>query len=156
MIMMQADFAKSRDFFTRFVLVRIQLDRAKEALDFLRANWEQTVIESPFDYFFLNEKLNTVYEREDQLNRIATVFSRLRNTHRLFGTLWTQSIYVQEKEERSRDKESLGCFGTHHRAIVYYRFFEAGDLRLRHRHSRSVVFIESMVVGVFLPAYAGI
>lgn len=75
MIMLQCDFAKSRDFFTRFVMVRLQLDQAQQALAFLRSNWEQMVPESPFDYFFLDEKLNTVYEREDRLNKIATVFS---------------------------------------------------------------------------------
>ncbi len=75
MIMLQCDFAKSRDFFTRFVMVRLQLDRAQEALAFLRSNWEQMVPESPFDFFFLDEKLNSVYEREDRLNKISTVFS---------------------------------------------------------------------------------
>ncbi|HWA35875.1 MAG TPA: FtsX-like permease family protein, partial [Cyclobacteriaceae bacterium] len=75
MIMCQSDFAKHKDFFTRFVMVRIKPEKAKETLAFLAATWNKLVTESPFDYFFLDEQLNAAYKQEDTLNQIATVFS---------------------------------------------------------------------------------
>jgi putative ABC transport system permease protein len=125
MIVMQADFAKSRDFFTRFVLVRIRLDRAKEAMDFLRANWEQTVTESPFDYFFLNEKLNTVYEREDQLNRIATVFSGFAI---LIGCLGLYGLSLYTFRKRKKEVAIRKVLGASERTIV--RLFTTDFLKL--------------------------
>ncbi len=125
MIMLQADFAKSRDFFTRFVLVRIKLDQAPEALAFLRSNWEQTVPESPFDYFFLDEKLNTVYEQEDRLNRIATVFSCLAIAIGCLG-LYGLSLFTFRK--RRKEVAIRKVLGASERTIV--RLFTTDFLKL--------------------------
>ena len=125
MVMMQGDFAKARDFFTRFVLVRIQLDRAKEAMDFLRSNWEQTVTESPFDYFFLNEKLNTVYEREDRLNRIATVFSCFAI---LIGCLGLYGLSLFTFRKRKKEVAIRKVLGASEGTIV--RLFTTDFLKL--------------------------
>jgi putative ABC transport system permease protein len=127
MIMMQADFAKesTRDFFTRFVLVRIQLDKAKEAMDFLRANWEQTVTEAPFDYFFLDEKLQTIYEQEDRLNRIATVFSCFAI---LIGCLGLYGLSLFTFRKRKKEVAIRKVLGASERTIV--RLFTADFLKL--------------------------
>ncbi len=127
MIMMQADFAKesTRDFFTRFVLVRIKLDQAKEAMDFLRANWEQTVTESPFDYFFLDEKLQTIYEQEDRLNRIATVFSCFAI---LIGCLGLYGLSLFTFRKRKKEVAIRKVLGASEQTIV--RLFTMDFLKL--------------------------
>ncbi|HMJ70391.1 MAG TPA: FtsX-like permease family protein [Cyclobacteriaceae bacterium] len=75
MIMLRADLTKNRDFFTRFVMIRVQGGSVAESISFLRKAWNQRVPESPFDYFFLDEKLDTVYKQEDKVNKIVNVFS---------------------------------------------------------------------------------
>ncbi|MEJ0034266.1 MAG: FtsX-like permease family protein [Bacteroidota bacterium] len=154
MVMMQGDFAKARDFFTNFVLVRIQLDHAKEALDFLRTNWEQTVTESPFDYFFLNEKLNTAYDQEDKLNRIATVFSGFAI---LIGCLGLYGLSLFTFRKRKKEVAIRKVLGASEQTIVRLftvDFPEAGDTWLRYRHASSVVPIGQVACGFFVSAYA--
>jgi putative ABC transport system permease protein len=75
MIMLRADLTKHRDFFTRFVMVRVKSDGMQETLAFLQNLWAQNVPESPFDYFFLDEQLDMVYKNEDKVNKIVNVFS---------------------------------------------------------------------------------
>jgi putative ABC transport system permease protein len=75
MIMLRADLTKHRDFFTRFVMIRVQGSNLAESISFLRSTWNKRVPESPFDYFFLDEKLDTVYKQEDKVNKIVNVFS---------------------------------------------------------------------------------
>jgi putative ABC transport system permease protein len=125
MIMLQADFAKSRDFFTRFVLVRIKLEQSREAMDFLRSNWEQTVPESPFDYFFLDEKLNTIYENEDRLNRIATVFSCFAI---LIGCLGLYGLSLFTFRKRRKEVAIRKVLGASESTIV--RLFTTDFLKL--------------------------
>jgi putative ABC transport system permease protein len=75
MIMLRTDLTKHKDFFTNFVMVRVQGSNLPESIAFLKDMWTRNVPESPFDYFFLDEKLNTVYKQEDKVNRIVNVFS---------------------------------------------------------------------------------
>ena len=75
MILLQADFAKSRDFFTRFVFIRLKANHVREGLATIEKTWKQFVTESPFDFFFLDEKLNTLYKQEERVNKVVTTFS---------------------------------------------------------------------------------
>lgn len=75
LILLKTDVTKHKDFFTRFVMVRVQAGNVPQALAFLEKVWVQNVPESPFDYFFLDEKLDTVYKQEDKVNKIVNVFS---------------------------------------------------------------------------------
>lgn len=125
MIMLQADFAKSRDFFTRFVMIRLKLDQADQALSYLKSVWSETVPESPFDYFFLDEKLNTVYDREDRLNSIATVFSCFAI---LIGCLGLYGLSLFTFRKRKKEVAIRKVLGASEQTIV--RLFTVDFLKL--------------------------
>src|SRR5205085_8846135 len=72
MIMLRSDLvAKHRDFFTRFVLVRVKGGDLDGTVDFARQKWSELVTESPFDYFFLDDNLDRLYKAEEKFNELG-------------------------------------------------------------------------------------
>jgi putative ABC transport system permease protein len=126
LMMCQSDFAaKHRDFFTRFVMVRIKPEKARETLAFLSTTWSKLVTESPFDYFFLDEQLNTVYKQEDRLNQIATVFSAFAIVIGCLGLYGLSLFTFRKRRKEVAIRKVLGASET-----VIVRLFTVDFLKL--------------------------
>ncbi len=125
MIMCQSDFAKHKDFFTRFVMVRIRPEKAKETLAFLATTWSKIVTESPFDYFFLDEELNAVYKQEDRLNQIATAFSAFAIVIGCLGLYGLSLFTFRKRRKEVAIRKVLGASET-----VIVRLFTVDFLKL--------------------------
>ncbi len=57
------------------VLVRISGADLQESLASVQSIWEQAIPNQPFDYSFLDQEFNEVYEKETQMSQLFTSFS---------------------------------------------------------------------------------
>jgi putative ABC transport system permease protein len=57
--------------------VRIRPENMQETLGFLEEQWKRFVAEKPFEYTFLGEKFNEMYEAERRLSRTVGLFATL-------------------------------------------------------------------------------
>lgn len=109
MIMIRCDYAKSRDFFTRFVMVRIKSTDLQETLDFINAQWKGFVTESPFDYFFLDDDLNKLYKAEEKFTVISSVFSIIAICIGTLGLFGLASFAVRKRRKEISIRRILGA-----------------------------------------------
>jgi putative ABC transport system permease protein len=112
MIMLKTDLTKHKDFFTRFMMVRVQGSNLPETISFLKKTWTQNVPESPFDYFFLDEKLDTVYKQEDKVNKIVNVFSSLALVIACLGLYGLAVFAFRTRKKEVAVRKVMGASGS--------------------------------------------
>jgi len=109
LMIIRADGTKWEDFFTRFIMVRIQGESMVSTLDLLSKEWTSMVVESPFDYFFLNDNLQQSYQAEERFNKIITVFSILAIIISMLGLLGLASFSVHRRTKEVSIRKVLGA-----------------------------------------------
>jgi putative ABC transport system permease protein len=88
-----------RNRFSR-IIVRVETGRIKETMDFLEKAWKKTQPDKPFIYFFQEDALKNLYNREKRWSaivRYASVFSILLACLGIFG-LTAMTLSRREKE----------------------------------------------------------
>lgn len=97
-----ANNERSQYFFGRYIAVRISgrdEKTVRKSIAYLRAHWEQIVPNHPFDYFFLDSKIDKLYEREDQLTSLVAYFSCLALIIACLG-LFALAAYTAEQRTK--------------------------------------------------------
>jgi putative ABC transport system permease protein len=88
-----------RNRFSR-IIVRVETGQIKETMDFLEKAWKKTQPDKPFIYFFQEDALKNLYNREKRWSaivRYASVFSILLACLGIFG-LTAMTLSRREKE----------------------------------------------------------
>lgn len=111
LILLKTDVTKHVDFFTRFVMIRVQAGNVPQAIAFLKKVWIQNVPESPFDYFFLDEKLDMVYKQEDKVNKIVNVFSFLALVIACLGLYGLAVFAFRTRKKEVAIRKVMGASG---------------------------------------------
>ena len=62
---------------TAFLPVRLSSGDVSESVSFIESEWKKFVPNKPFEYFFLDDDFNNLYEAEQKTGEIFTVFSVL-------------------------------------------------------------------------------
>lgn len=110
LIMMRCDLVpRHRDFFTRFVLIRVKPGNFKETLAFVQERWEQVVSESPFDYFFLDDDLDQLYKAEEKFNTISVIFSGVAICIGTLGLFGLAAFAVRKRRKEISIRRVLGA-----------------------------------------------
>lgn len=60
-----------------YISVRIQPENLSKSIPFLKRQWETFVRTEPFEFYFLDEKMNQLYSFEHKIGRLSSVFSFL-------------------------------------------------------------------------------
>jgi putative ABC transport system permease protein len=71
-----------------YLFIKIQPENMEETLVLLKAKWQEIVPNHPFEYFFLDKKLNQLYHSEERWSRIVTyasIFALMISCFGLFG-----------------------------------------------------------------------
>lgn len=97
------------DFFTRFVVIRMNTQDFPQTLGFLKKEWELMINESPFEYFFLQENLEQLYKSEKRFNDIVTVFSVIAIFISMLGLFGLASFSVQKRLKEVSIRKVLGA-----------------------------------------------
>jgi putative ABC transport system permease protein len=110
MIMLRSDMVpKHRDFFTRFVLVRVKGSDLDATVDFARKKWNDLVSESPFDYFFLDDNLDRLYKAEEKFNELGFVFSIIAISIGALGLFGLAAFAVRKRRKEISIRRVLGA-----------------------------------------------
>lgn len=110
LIMMRSDMVpKHRDFFTRFVLIRVSSSDLQGTIAFIRKTWDGMVSESPFDYFFLDDNLDKLYKAEEKFNTVSTVFSVIAIAIGALGLFGLAAFSVQKRRKEISIRRVLGA-----------------------------------------------
>lgn len=76
-LMRVSDDPEDLAFSARYIAVRMNTERLSETINFIQEKWFDFTPNRPFEYLFLEELLNSQYESEATLGRVAAAFAVL-------------------------------------------------------------------------------
>lgn len=110
LIMLRSDLVpQHRDFFTRFVMVRVKGNDLASTVDFARKKWNDLVAESPFDYFFLDDDLDKLYKAEEKFNTLGFTFAVVAMCIGALGLFGLAAFAVRKRRKEISIRRVLGA-----------------------------------------------
>ena len=100
---------QSRNFFTNFIYVRLATDNFSSTIEFLETKFSEFAPERPFEFFFLDDRLNQLYQAEDSLGKVATVFSFLAIVVACLGLFGLASFTAEQKTKEIGIRKVIGA-----------------------------------------------
>lgn len=94
-------------FWVKHPAVRIQPGNMAQPLDYIRTQWQIVLPGLPFNYSFLNEDFNQLYQQEEQLGRVFAVCDG-GGFHRLSGALRSDRFCYRATDQGDRHSQSAG------------------------------------------------
>jgi putative ABC transport system permease protein len=82
---------------TRYIAIRVNTDNYKELLKFIKKSWEDIAPTRPFEYFFFEDKLDTLYKNEDKFSKISLLLTLLAMIIASMGLIGLTSFLVEKK-----------------------------------------------------------
>lgn len=92
-----------------FISLNIVHGTEQKVLEYLGLKWEEFVPERPFEYFFLDEELNTLYENEIKLGKLFGVFSLIAIFIACLGLLGLASYAAVRRTKEVGIRKVLGA-----------------------------------------------
>ena len=89
--------------------VKIKPERMDETIAFLKETWERFLPERPFQYAFLDEWINSLYEREAQTARLVSIFSIISVLLGCLGLFGLSSFTVERRRKEMSIRKILGA-----------------------------------------------
>lgn len=83
-----------------YIAVKLAAGDPSDAIDWMRAKWHENDPNRPFEYFFLDDRLEQLYENEQQLAQVAGLFSLVSIIISCFG-LFGLASYTTQKQSKS-------------------------------------------------------
>ncbi len=80
-----------------YLTIRLAEGNTKDAMSFISDKWSEFSGNKPFEYFFLDSKLNSVYKAENKAGSVFTTFSILSVIIACMGLLGISSFMLQRK-----------------------------------------------------------
>ncbi|HEY4965953.1 MAG TPA: FtsX-like permease family protein, partial [Puia sp.] len=96
----------------RSLLVKLGNSRIPETISFLKSEWKTLVTHRPFEYHFLDEDLNRLYESEMRLGTVLNVFSGIAISLACLGLLGISSYSAKQRRKEIGIRKVLGA-GIH-------------------------------------------
>lgn len=98
-----------KSYFTDYVAVRIQAGKIKQAMAHIEKTWNEFAPTRPFDYVFLNDKINTLYKDEDRLGFMSAVLTGLVIIIALLGLYGLVSYMTERRTREIGIRKTLGA-----------------------------------------------
>jgi putative ABC transport system permease protein len=93
----------------RLISVRIQPGDVSGALSFVEQKWRETFPEEEFEYGFLDDRINLLYESEGKMRQIFLVFSALSIFVACLGLFGLAAFTAQERTKEMGVRKVLGA-----------------------------------------------
>ncbi|MFZ0456514.1 MAG: ABC transporter permease, partial [Ignavibacteriaceae bacterium] len=94
---------------TSFLPVRIRSKNIAATISFIRDRWEKYLPLEPFEYYFLDEDFNRLYQAEQKTGEIITAFSFLALLIACLGLLGLTAFTVERKIKEIGIRRVLGA-----------------------------------------------
>jgi putative ABC transport system permease protein len=95
--------------YIRIISVRIQPGDVRGTLDFIRQKWVETFPEEEFEYSFLDDRINLLYESDGKMRNIFLVFSILSIFVACLGLFGLAAFTAQERTKEMGVRKVLGA-----------------------------------------------
>jgi len=82
---------------TRYIAIKVNSDNYKELLKFIKKSWEDIAPTRPFEYFFLEDKIDALYKNEDKFSKISLLLTVLAMIIACMGLIGLTSFLVEKK-----------------------------------------------------------
>jgi len=93
----------------RIISVRIQPGDVRGSLDFIQQKWAETFPEEEFNYSFLDDRINLLYESEGKMRNIFLVFSTLSIFVACLGLFGLAAFTAQQRTKEMGIRKVLGA-----------------------------------------------
>lgn len=90
-------------------LVRLAPSQTRAGLDHLRAQWAQFVPDRPFEFAFLDARIDAQYRAEERLRRVVTVFAGLAVLLAALGLFGLTAYLVRRRTREIGIRKALGA-----------------------------------------------
>jgi len=100
---------RTKPFFTKFVAVRISGENIPQALASIEEEWLKVAPDNPFDYTFLDERLDNLYQSQDDLGRLVANFSLLAIFIACLGLFALVSFTSEKRRKEIGIRKVLGA-----------------------------------------------
>ncbi len=104
------------------VSVRIKEDKTREALDYIEQTWNDFGAKRPFDYYFLENNLNDMYEAEEKIEKIFSIVTFLTIFIALLGLLGLSSFIAEQKKKEIGIRKVVGASVADILLLLYTEF----------------------------------
>lgn len=98
----------SFNLFIKYMAVRVHGNDLHASLDILRTTWEKLMPDRPFDYFFLDDRLNDSYKAEQKLSDVAGIFSFLAILVACLGLFGLATFATEQRTKEIGIRKVLG------------------------------------------------
>ena len=92
----------------QYITIKTNPERVNETLDFLEDRWS-FVSNEPFDYFFLEERLEEMYAAEDRLLKMVSAFSIVTIFVACLGLYGLSSFMIDKRKKEMGIRKVLGA-----------------------------------------------
>lgn len=94
--------------FIKYMAVRVDQKDLPESIATLRSTWKEMMPDRPFDYFFLDDKLNDSYAAETKLSGVTKVFSFLAILVACLGLFGLATFATEQRTKEIGIRKVLG------------------------------------------------
>jgi putative ABC transport system permease protein len=93
----------------RLLLVKITNSDIPETIAFMESQWKKMVTHRPFEYRFLDEDFNKLYESEIKLGRVLNIFSGIAIVLACLGLVGLSSYSAKQRKKEIGIRKVLGA-----------------------------------------------
>ncbi len=94
--------------FIKYVAVKIEGDQIRPAIEDLEKAWLSVLPERPFDFFFLDDRINDAYKAEQKLSDVTLIFSGLAILVACLGLFGLATFSVEQRTKEIGVRKVLG------------------------------------------------
>jgi putative ABC transport system permease protein len=98
----------SKDYIS-YISVRIKIEGVDNTLNKIKQKWQGMFPNDQFEYGFLDERLNELYEKEQNMNNIFLLFSILSILIACLGLLGLSTFMVEDRKKEIGIRKVLGA-----------------------------------------------
>ncbi|MBO3699805.1 ABC transporter permease [Roseivirga sp. E12] len=91
-----------------FTVARVQEGRSQDAIELARTTWQSALPNVPFDYYFLDDQFEQLYEQEDRLTGAIGAFSVVAIIIASLGLLGLSSLMTTQRTKEIGIRKVLG------------------------------------------------
>jgi putative ABC transport system permease protein len=93
----------------KYLYLKLKPQRFQETLKFVEMTWKKFIPSRPFDFSFLDERLDNLYSQEKQLRKIFAVFSGLAVFISCLGLFGLASFVSEQRTREIGIRKILGA-----------------------------------------------
>jgi putative ABC transport system permease protein len=95
--------------FLKYLVIRVHPGTENNALAIIEKMWNKTAPGRPFEYFFLDKELATLYKDEENLSKLSLIFSLIVLFIAVLGLLGLSSFLADQKTKEIGIRKVLGA-----------------------------------------------